>query len=259
MRSLIAVTREVNVAMGNCELTFLPRANIDIDLAQQQHEKYREALRTLGCDLVDVPSEPELADSVFVEDTALVLDEVAVLCRPGAKSRRAEVAGVEKVLRQFRAAVSIQEPGTLDGGDLLLVGKVIFAGLSSRSNASGIAQLQRIVADFGFSVVSVETSQCLHLKSAVSEVSPGVLLVNPHWIDQTIFKNYELLFVDEDEAHAANALPVGKELIYPSNFPRTADKLRARGIDVTLVDVSEVQKAEGAVTCCSLVFEIPDC
>jgi dimethylargininase len=253
--AMTAVTREVNSGMGNCELTFLSRSNIDVSGARQQHQEYQAFLSELGCEVLALPSEPGLSDSVFIEDTALVLDEVAVLCRPGAASRRAEVGGVEKVLSRFRDLQSIQEPGTLDGGDLFVVGKDIFAGLSTRSNANGIKQLQHIVADYGYSVSTVETTQCLHLKSAVSEIAPGVLLINPGWVDKACFRNYELVEVDGGEEHAANALLIGTKLIYPSSFPRTAQKLIARGLDVTLVNVSELQKAEGAVTCCSLVFQ----
>ncbi len=252
---LTAITRDVNTAMGSCELTFLPRTTIDVDLASRQHEQYQAALSAAGCELVAVPTETGLPDSVFIEDTAIVLDDIAVLCRPGVESRRAEVAGVESVLQNYRELQSIRSPGTLDGGDLLVVDNVIYAGHSTRSNQSGIQQLRRIVSDYGYSVKSVQTEQCLHLKSAVSKVAPGVLLLNPDWIESSIFKDYELLNVDPEEAHAANVLLVGERLIYPPTFPRTLERLTARGIDVTLVDVSEVQKAEGAVTCCSLVFK----
>jgi dimethylargininase len=252
--TLIAITRDVNSAIVDCELTYLSRSAIDFRNATRQHERYQSVLSNLGCEVLVLPTETGMADSVFIEDTALVLDEVAVLCRPGAESRRAEVAGVEGTLRQFRDVVSIQAPGTLDGGDLLVIGKEIYAGLSLRSNESGIEQLRHLVAGYGFSVVPVETKQCLHLKSAVSEVARGVLLINPNWIDETLFEKYELLEVDEQEGHGANALLIGEELIYPTAFPRTAEKLRARGIDMTFVDVSELQKAEGAVTCCSLIL-----
>ena len=251
---LTAITREVNAALGSCELTFLSRNKIDTDLASEQHQQYQSALSSLGCEIVIVPTEPGLADSVFIEDTALVLDEIAVLCRPGAASRRPEVAGVEGVLQQYRALASIQPPGTLDGGDLLRVDKVIYAGLSTRSNQSGIEQLRSIVADYGYSVKVVETAKCLHLKSAVSVVAPGTLLINPDLISKSAFADYELIDVDKNEAHAANALLVGQSLIYSSSYPRTMEKLLARSIAVVPVDVSEVQKAEGAVTCCSLVF-----
>jgi len=249
-----AITREINAAIGSCELTFLPRVSINLALAQQQHEHYQSALVSLGCEIIVVPTGPGLADSVFIEDTALVLDEVAVLCRPGAASRRPEVVGVEACLQQYRTIRSIAAPGTVDGGDLLCVGNVIFAGLSTRSNQSGIDQLRDIVSDHGYSVTTVETTKCLHLKSAVSQVAPGTLLINPDWISNSVFGDYELIEIDKGEQHAANALPVAQSVIYPASFPRTLDRLEARGITVTPVDLSELQKAEGAVTCCSLVL-----
>ena len=253
---LTAMTREINAAMNSCELTFLTRDKIDMDLAKQQHQQYQSVLSSLGCEIVIVPTESNLADSVFIEDTAVVLDEVAVLCRPATALRGQEVTGVEDVLQQYRTLISIQSPGTLEGGDLLRVGKVIYAGLSTRSNQNGIEQLSRIVADYGFSVKTVETEKCLHLKSAISEVAPGVLLINPDWISRSTFKNYELIDVDKEEAHADNALLVGQKIIYPSSFPRTLEKLVNAGLDVTQVNVSELQKAEGAVTCCSLIFKM---
>ena len=223
-------------------------------LALQQHQQYQSVLASLGCEIVTVPTEAGLTDSVFIEDTALVLDEIAVLCLPGAESRRAEVAGVSDVLQQYRMLASIQPPGTLDGGDLLCIGKIIYAGLSTRSNIGGIRQLRSIVADYGFSVKTVETTKCLHLKSAVTEVAPGTLLINPDWINRSTFGNCELIDVDKEEAHAANALLVGRRVIYPSSFPRTMEKLVKHNVKVTPVDVCELQKAEGAVTCCSLIF-----
>ena len=213
-------------------------------------------MSSLGCENITVPTESGLADSVFVEDTALVLDEFAVVCRPGAASRRSEIPGVEAVLRNYRTLVSIQSPGTLDGGDLLCVGKVIYAGLSSRSNQAGIEQLRLIVRDHGYTVTVVETNRCLHLKSAVTQVAPETLLINPRWVDPSLFENWELIEVDSNESHGANALLVDQSLIYPAAFPRTIEKLVARGIHVSAIDVSELQKAEGAVTCCSLVFDL---
>ena len=254
---LTAITRDVNTGIGSCELTFLPRVGIDTDLALEQHRQYQLALASLGCEVINVPTQPGLVDSVFIEDTAMVLDEIAVLCRPGAASRRPEVDGVEAVLRKYRALESIRPPGTLDGGDLLRIDKVIYAGLSKRSNQSGIAQLRGIVADYGFSVKVVETTKCLHLKSAVSAVAAGSLLINADWICRSAFQDYELIDVDKAEAHASNALLVGRNVIYPTSFPRTMEKLLARGISVLPIDVSELQKAEGGVTCCSLIFATP--
>jgi dimethylargininase len=248
-----AITREINDGFGNCELTFLPRVVIDVDLARRQHDQYQSALSSLGCDVISVPTEPGLADSVFIEDTAMVLDEIAVMLRPGAASRRPEVAGVETVLRNYRDLARIRAPGTVDGGDLLCAGKTIFAGLSTRSNPEGIDQLRSIVADYGYSVEAVETARCLHLTSAVTQISPETLLINPHWVDSARFAGYEFVNVDEREPHAANALLVGTSLVYPASFPRTLDNLVNRGLDVVTVDLSELQKAEGATTCCSLL------
>ena len=255
--ALIAITREINTAIGGCELTFLPRVSIDIALALQQHQHYQSVLSSLGCDNVVVPTAPGLADSVFIEDTAIVLDEIAVMLLPGAVSRRPEVAGVEDVLQQHRTLRSIQPPGTLDGGDLLRIDNIIFAGLSTRSNQSGIEQFRHIVTDYGYSVETVETTMCLHLKSAVSEVGPGTLLINPDWISSSAFRDYELIYIDDEEVHAANALRIGRSVICPSSFPRTIEKLVTRGINVIPVDLSELQKAEGAVTCCSLIYAAP--
>jgi dimethylargininase len=252
--ALTAITRDVNAGIGRCELTFLPRTVIDATQAVQQHQDYQSVLSSLGCQIVAIPTEAGLADSVFIEDTALVLDEIAVLCRPGARSRRPEVAGVEAVLGRYRTLASIHSPGTLDGGDLLCIGKTIYAGLSTRSNQSGIKQLRDIVAQHGYEVIAVEFSGCLHLKSAVAEVSPGSLLVNSSWVGKSAFSSYETIDIDKDEPHAANALLLGRSVIYPSSFPRTMDKLLARGIDVIPVDLSELQKAEGAATCCSLIL-----
>jgi dimethylargininase len=253
----VAVTRELTAAIGNCELTFLHRSAIDFGLAQQQHRDYQSALSSLGCEVVVVPAPPGLADSVFIEDTALVLDDIAVMLRPGVASRQPEVAGVAEVLQQYKPLKAIEPPGTIDGGDLLRVGNRIFAGLSTRSNQSGIQQLRDIVSDFGMTVETVETTKCLHLKSAVSEVAPGTLLINTDWISSSAFKDFELIPADKEETHAANALRIGKNLIYPSSFPRTMDALVNRGIDVLPVDLTELQKAEGAVTCCSLIFSAP--
>ncbi len=250
----VAVTRAINSDMGHCELTYLPRVVIDMQLAVEQHSKYQSALSNLGYEVLSLPTGAGLPDSVFVEDTALVLDEIAVICRPGTTSRRSEVAGVRTALKEYRELATIEPPGTLEGGDLLRLGKVIYAGLSTRSNLDGIEQLSRITAEYGYAVKAAETHGCLHLKSAVSSVAPGVLLINGDWIDRSIFKEYELIDIDEREAHAANALLVGQGVIYPTSFPRTLDRLNARSIDVIPVDVSELQKAEGAVTCCSLIL-----
>lgn len=250
----IAITREVNKAMNHGELTFMDRVGIDIELARRQHDHYCKALAALGCKVITLPTAPALADSVFIEDTAFVLDEIAVLSRPGARSRRAEVAAVADTLRSLRKCVAVKAPGTIEGGDLLHFGKTIYAGLSTRTNAEGIRQLGAIIGAWGYSVRPVPVRQCLHLKSAVTRVGDGTLLINPDWVPTAVFDNARLIEVDRREAHAANALWLQAGLLFPSSFPATLEKLGRTGINVCPVDVSELQKAEGAVTCCSLIL-----
>jgi len=250
----IAVTRKVSSAMTRCELTHLRRTPIDVALAREQHHAYEQTLGTLGWRIESLAEEPELADSVFVEDTAVVLDEVAVITRPGAPSRRAETASIAAVLGRYRELVRIESPGTLDGGDVLRVGSSVYVGTSSRSNATGIEQLGALLLPFGYRVLPVAVQGCLHLKSAVTQVSGDALLINPRQLDRKQFPGMRFIEVDEAEPAGANALLLGAEVIYSSSYPRTADVLRRHGIRVHTVEMTETEKAEGAVTCCSLLL-----
>lgn len=254
-RRLHAITREVGIELAGCELSFVARSPIDPGRAAAQHEAYVECLRALGCEVQVLPPLPDHPDAVFVEDTAIVLPELAVLTRPGAPSRRAEVATIAATLEPYRRCVSLQAPATVDGGDVLRIGQRIYVGQSARSNAEGVGQLRAAVSAFGYSVTAVATRDCLHLKSAVTQVGDNRILINPEWVDREAFRGYELIEVDPDEPHAANVLRVGDALVYPDNFPKTRARLEAAGAVVHALDVSELQKAEGAVTCCSLVFE----
>lgn len=250
---MFAIVRDVSPAIERCELTHLERATIDLDVARAQHDRYVQALAALGCSIARLPEDANQPDSVFVEDTAVVLDEVAVITRPGAVSRREETAAVEQVLRRYREIRRIEAPGTLDGGDVLRVGRTFFVGMSGRSNRDGLEQLQEIVAPIGYSVVPVIVRGCLHLKSAVTEVAPETLLVNPAWLPEDSFREFERVEIDPSEPFAANALRIGNTVVHAAAFPRTRDRLAARGIDICPVDMSELAKAEGAVTCCSLI------
>jgi dimethylargininase len=251
---MIAITRNVSSSLAGCQLSFVPRTPIDLDRAVAQHDRYRSALEALGCAVVALPAQDAMPDAVFVEDVAVVFDEVAVLTRPGAESRRGEGASVAEVLSRHRTLHAIQDPGTLDGGDVLRVGRTVYVGEGARSNAAGIAQLRELLSPHGYDVRAVPTHGCLHLKSAATHVADGVLLVQPEWVDVAVFAEHRLIAVDPGEEHAANALRIGGRVIHPACFPKTQERLRAAGIDVVPVDISELQKAEGAVTCCSLVF-----
>jgi len=254
----IALTRAVSSALERCELTHLERQPIDLGRARAQHAAYEAALEALGCEVVRLPEEPELPDSVFVEDTALVLDEIAILTRPGAESRRAETAAVREALAAWRPLAGLAAPATLDGGDVLRVGRRLYVGSSTRSNAAGIAQLQALVEPLGYTVEGVPIQGCLHLKSAVTEVGPGLLLLNAAWVNPRAFTDCGVLEVHRDEPFAANALRIGDVLLFPQAFPRTRARLEKHGLAVRTVDVSELAKAEGAVTCCSLIVELSD-
>ena len=250
----IAITRGVSAGIGACELTHLERHAIDLPRARAQHRAYEEALARVGCRVESLPALDDLPDSVFVEDVAIVLDEIAMITRPGAESRRPETAHIAPVLTNHRRVTFIQPPGTLDGGDVLRLGRRIFVGRSGRSDESGIEQLRAVVWPYGYTVTSIPVSGCLHLKSAITEVAPGVVLVNPAWVDAAAFGDVRAIEIDAEEPYAANGLLAGGRLIYPVSFPRTRQRLESAGIAIELVDVSELQKAEGAVTCCSLVF-----
>jgi dimethylargininase len=253
----IAITREVSRSIAQCELTHLSRVQIDLGLARSQHQHYQQALAELGCEVVNLAEQPELPDSVFVEDTAIVLDECAVITRPGAESRRPETDSIASKLGEYRKLGFIEAPGTLDGGDVLRVDRRLYIGLSGRSNRAAVDQLRALIDPYGYTVKAVEVSGCLHLKSAVSQVAENTLLINPKWVKAADFGAVERLEIDPAEAYAANTLLIGRSIIYPTSFPRTRQHLEHRGIRVVAVDVSELQKAEGAVTCCSLVFKQP--
>ncbi len=250
----IAITRAVSRVLEQCELSHLPRRPIDIALARRQHAAYEQLLRDAGCEVRQLAELPGQADAVFVEDVVIVLDDVAVLTRPGAVSRRAEVASMADALAGMRKLVRIEAPGTLDGGDVLRLDQVLYVGSSARSNAEGIAQLRTLVAAFGYRVEPVAMRDCLHLKTAVTQVAPARVLLNPDWVDAACFPGFEPIEVDPAEPFAANAVLVGETVIHAASAPLTAGRLRRFDIDVRSVDMSETEKAEGGVTCCSVVF-----
>jgi dimethylargininase len=251
---LVAITREISPGIHDCELTHLQREPIDLDRARTQHRQYEQCLADLGCKVVSLPAEPDLPDSVFVEDTALVLDELAVILRPGAASRRPETASIAKALTPYRKLSYLDEPGTIDGGDILRIGKSIFVGLSYRSNAAGVEQLRTILKPFGYRVEGVPVLGCLHLKSGVTQVADDTLLINRAYVDPGLFPKMRLIDVDPSEPSGANALRIADSIVYPTAFPITLEKIQSHGLIARTVDASELAKAEAGVTCCSLIF-----
>jgi len=250
---LLAYTRAVSPSLADCELTHLERVPIDVSRAAREHAAYEALLESLGATVRRLPPEPALPDAVFVEDTAVVLDEVAVVTRPGAVSRRPETASTAAALAVHRPLLEIREPGTIDGGDVLVVGRRLYVGLSSRSNAAAVAQLASALRPLDYEVRGVACRGCLHLKSAVTRVADRLLLINPHWVDAGAFEGCRTIEVDPCEPHAANALTIGERVIHPRRFPLTRARLEAEGLRVAPLAHSELAKAEAGVTCCCLL------
>ena len=250
----VAITREVSPALADCELTHLTRVPIDVDAARAQHRAYEQALADAGYTIERLSCGADMPDAVFVEDIAVVFDELAIITRPGAESRRSETPTVAAVLERYRPLHFVCAPATLDGGDVLSVGKRVFVGVSTRTNAEAVAQMRRILAPHGYTVREVAVRGCLHLKSAVTALADDLLLLNEEWAPPAAFSEFDLVSVHPNEPSAANALRLDDRIIFPMAFPGTAARLGQRGLRVVGVDASELAKAEGAVTCCSLLI-----
>lgn len=254
MRHLTAIVRPPTAAIANCELTYLDRDPINPDLALQQHTAYVTCLRDLGVEIITLPPEANLPDATFVEDTAILLDEVAVITRPGAASRQPEIPSIAEALRSYRTILTITAPGTLDGGDVMEIDHDLYVGLGGRSNAEGINQLRDHLAPHGYRVHAVNVTGCLHLKSAVTYLGDDTILVNPEWLDLAPLAQYQSLTIAPDEPFAANTLRIGDTTLHPAGFPHTTEILAAHGLTLRTLIISEMQKAEGALTCLSLPF-----
>jgi dimethylargininase len=253
MRDVVAITREVSAGIGACELTHLERVPIDADIARAQHGEYERTLMAAGCRIQHLDADASMPDSVFVEDMAIVFDELAILTRPGAEPRRREMPPIAAALAAYRPLREIQPPGTIDGGDVLVAGRHGFVGRSTRTNAAAAAQMRSILEPFGYTLVETEVRECLHLKSAITALDDHRLLANAAWVDAAAFAGFTLIEVAPEEPSSANVLRLSDRVIAARAFPRTAERIAALGLRVELVDASEVAKAEGAVTCCSLI------
>lgn len=252
---LTAITRPVSPNLNKCELSFHERQPIDIQRAISQHSAYEDLLSEMGVRLVRLAVEPDLPDAVFVEDPAVVVDEVAVIARMGAVSRRPEVKSLAKALSRYRRLEYIIEPATLDGGDVMRIGRTVYCGASARTNPEGVEQLTILLRPHGYEVEAVQVRGCLHLKSGCSYVGKNTVLVNRDWVDSRKLRAVELIDVPNAEPAAANALLVNDVVILPASFPMTRALLERRGFQVRSIDLSELQKAEAGVTCTSLIFE----
>ena len=249
---MVAITHVPSPYLARCQLTHLGREPIDFGLATRQHEAYRAALAACGCDVVVLDANRDHPDGCFVEDTAIVLDDVAVLTPMGTPARAAEPAGIEPELRKHRTVAHVAPPATLEGGDVLRLGRTLYAGTSGRTNGVGIEALRRVVSPFGCRVEPVAVTDCLHLKTAVTALPDGAILVNPEWLPAASFPGVERVVAAEP--FGANVVTVNGRVIAAAAYPETNERLRRRGLDVMEVDLSEFAKAEGGVTCLSLLI-----
>ncbi|MBS1858863.1 MAG: dimethylargininase [Acidobacteria bacterium] len=252
----MAITREVSPTIGRCELTHFKREAIDVERARAQHHAYRECLRRLGLEVMELPAEPDYPDAMFVEDPAVVLDEVAVIARMGVESRRGEAELLARVLKEYRPLQRMSEPATLDGGDVLRAERTLYVGLSARTNAAGIRQLAAETKPFGYRVRPVTVSGCLHLKSGASWVGEETVLVHRPWVDAEAFRGLRVIDVPEGEEQGANVLLVGNTVLVAEGFPRTAESLGKLGREVRTLGIGELMKAEAGLTCSSVIFRV---
>ena len=254
MKACWAITRAVAASLPDCALTFVEREPIDVANAGLQHAAYVEALRRAGAIVEVVPADDALPDSAFVEDTAVVFDEAAVLARPASPVRQRELPAIAPALAAHRPLRRIEFPATLEGGDVLELGPQFFVGVSSRTNSQGFSQFAAIVREFGYRATPVEVHGCLHLKTAVTALDSETLLVNPAWIDAAALPAVRHLVVRPEEPFAANALVVNGVVHLSARWKRTQDLVERSGFRVVGLDLSEFEKAEAGPTCLSLIF-----
>lgn len=250
-RGRVAIVRPPSDLLADGELTHLERVSVDIDLANSQWDAYVAALADNGFEIAQVPLANEFADSVFIEDDVVMFGKTAVITSPGADSRRGETEGVEKVVSRIQKRVKrIELPGTLDGGDVLKVGKTVYVGRGGRTNAEGIRQLRLIVAPLGYDVVAVPTTMALHLKSAVTALPDGTIIGYPPIVDDPALFDR---FLAVPEIHGAAVVVLAEDtVLMATSAPKTTELLRDLGYKVITVDISEFEKLEGCVTCLSV-------
>lgn len=238
-------------------LTTSSAAAPDMELTLAQHGAYVGCLNALGLEVTVLPAAPGFPDACFVEDTAVVVREVAVITRPGAPSRMGETGFIEGALAKHRPLARIEAPGTLDGGDILQVGRRFFIGVSDRTNAEGARQLAAILTTHGYESAVIEVAAGLHLKSSLNYVGADTMLVTADFAGHPAIEGFRQIVCPAGEEYAANTLLVNGTLIMPTGYPRTRESLAALGMPIVQLDTSEYRKMDGGLTCLSLRLEAP--
>lgn len=249
-----AIVREVPNAFERALRSKEPETPIDVARARAQHERYCEALQTLGLTLLRLSADERFPDCPFVEDTAVVLGEGAIIANLGAPSRRGEEQAVAEALAEYMELYEIVEPARLDGGDVLSIARTLFVGLSGRTNRAAAEQLDALLRSDGYEVVAVSVREVLHLKSACTYLGGDILVHLPGHLDDEAFSKFERIIVPPQEAPAANCLAVNGRVLVPAGAPRTRAHIEAAGFEVLELDISEAAKAGGGLTCSSIIF-----
>ncbi len=227
----------------------------DYDKALRQHDAYIAALEKCGLAVTVLPADERFPDSCFMEDVAVCTRKFAIVTNPGAPTRAGEIEGIAEVLGRFHKDVDrIKSPGTLEGGDVMMVGDLFYVGLSARTNAEGARQFIAALEKRGLRGKGVEMSEMLHLKTGLAYLEDQVLLVAGEFLRSPEFASFKRIEVDPDESYAANCIRVNDYVLVPAGFPKIESRIRAAGLAVILVDTSEYRKLDGGLSCLSLRF-----
>jgi len=248
------VTHLPSPLIQECELTFIASEPIDFAKAAKQHQNYCTMIEKCGALVIILNDNLLLPDSVFIEDPIIIFDEVAVLTSMGVESRRKELSTLKNFFRQYRYVEQISLPARIEGGDVLKVGRNIFVGRSPRTNDHGILALRNIIKPFGYAVIPVNVTGCLHLKTGCTALDEKTILINPDWIDTTPFVGYTTIETLPDEPFGANILPIGETICMNTAYPKTVERVRSLGYTIEETDISEFVKAEAGLTCMSVPF-----
>lgn len=251
----LALVRRPAGDLSSHERTHVPATHVSLEAALEEHAAYCTALEGLGVEVRHLEPLPEHPDAAFVEDAALVLDELAVLPIAGAPSRRGESASVRAALAPLRPLVALEPPTTLDGGDVLRVDDTLYVGWSSRTNHAGLRALAHLVLEEGLRVKAVEVRAALHLKTAASDLGQDRLLVDPRHLNLERVRDHELLHVPPGEPQGANVLRIGEHVLLSDSAPRTAELLDSAGLTVHPLPLATFERMEAGPTCLSILVE----
>jgi dimethylargininase len=255
MKRKIALTRGISAGIDRCEVSFIDRVAIDLQKMKQQHRAYEEMLRSMGYEVIQIPADDSCPDCCFIEDTALLLDEIAVITYPGSVARRGEVPGVVPTIEKYRKTLRIEPPATLEGGDVLRIGRNLYVGLTQRTNPEGVDALRTLVAPYCYKVTAVPTPGALHMKSVCTAADDRTIVADPRRVDVSPLRDYDMIEIAPEEWMGGDLLPINGTLWMIEGFPKLKSALEARGFNVRTLNMSEFLKAEAGLTCLSLLFE----